>query len=150
MNGLCKTPIKNYFIFRGKFGGLSIALCCHHRCLWKPYVGKSFFLKNGLSARDFQILCKLSSWTAATWSGWKSVQEMNTALGVPQTRIADGQQEQISLDHGKSENRDEKDDSLIFNDTDANSDEMGHSRSEIDINSEDSEDEHVERNSSKR
>jgi hypothetical protein len=75
---------------------------------------------------------------------------MNTALGVPQTRIADGQQEQISLDHGKSENRDEKDDSLIFNDTDANSDEMGHSRSEIDINSEDIEDEHVERNSSKR
>ena len=72
------------FIFSGKFGGLSIALCCHHRCLWKPYVGKAFFEKVGLSERDFRILCKLSGWTAATWSGWKTVQEMNTLLGVKQ------------------------------------------------------------------
>ncbi|VDI29464.1 tRNA:m4X modification enzyme [Mytilus galloprovincialis] len=65
-----------------KFGGLSIALCCHHRCQWKPYVGKAFFQKNGLSIKDFKILCKLSSWTAATWTGWKSVDEMNKSQGT--------------------------------------------------------------------
>ena len=61
--------------------GITIALCCHHRCTWKSYVGKEFMQKCGFSARDFQILCKLSGWTAATWKGWTTRAEMEREIG---------------------------------------------------------------------
>ncbi|XP_060553162.1 tRNA:m(4)X modification enzyme TRM13 homolog [Ruditapes philippinarum] len=53
-----------------KLGGAVIALCCHHRCVWKPYVGKQFFKQCGLSARDFQIMSSMSSWATCAWKGW--------------------------------------------------------------------------------
>ena len=28
-------------------GGILIALCCHHRCDWSPYVGKEFLTEQG-------------------------------------------------------------------------------------------------------
>lgn len=37
--------------------------------------------KCGLSQRDFALLCKLSGWTAATWTGWKTKEEMNREIG---------------------------------------------------------------------
>ncbi|XP_069088266.1 tRNA:m(4)X modification enzyme TRM13 homolog isoform X1 [Pleurodeles waltl] len=42
--------------------GIVIALCCHHRCDWKHYVGKSFFQALGLSEEDFSFFQRLSSW----------------------------------------------------------------------------------------
>lgn len=42
--------------------GIVIALCCHHRCDWKHYVGKSFFQALGLSEEDFDFFQRLSSW----------------------------------------------------------------------------------------
>ncbi|XP_067632582.1 tRNA:m(4)X modification enzyme TRM13 homolog [Eurosta solidaginis] len=39
-----------------------IALCCHHRCDWKSYVGKSFFQAHGLTRSDFVIITKMASW----------------------------------------------------------------------------------------
>lgn len=42
--------------------GIAIALCCHHRCEWKHYVGKEFFSSQGLTAEDFEIFQRLSSW----------------------------------------------------------------------------------------
>jgi tRNA:m4X modification enzyme len=30
-----------------ELGGLMIALCCHHRCEWSPYVGKEFLTEQG-------------------------------------------------------------------------------------------------------
>ncbi|CAM9902137.1 unnamed protein product, partial [Choristocarpus tenellus] len=27
---------------RGKIGGVAIATCCHHRCMWEDYVGRDF------------------------------------------------------------------------------------------------------------
>ncbi|XP_062593752.1 tRNA:m(4)X modification enzyme TRM13 homolog [Saccostrea cucullata] len=56
--------------------GITIALCCHHRCTWETYVGKEFIKNCGLSHREFTLLCKLSGWTAATWTGWKTKEEM--------------------------------------------------------------------------
>lgn len=53
-----------------KLGGAVIALCCHHRCVWKPYVGKHFFKQCGLTARDFQIMSSMSSWATCAWKGW--------------------------------------------------------------------------------
>ncbi|CAD5111821.1 DgyrCDS1091 [Dimorphilus gyrociliatus] len=45
-----------------QFRGLVLALCCHHRCDWKSYVGKKFFEEAGFSARDFHLISTLSSW----------------------------------------------------------------------------------------
>lgn len=61
--------------------GICIALCCHHRCTWRHYVGKAFFKvvkvtrkalyiettvliaqEVGLDARDFAVMRALTSW----------------------------------------------------------------------------------------
>ncbi|XP_017491130.1 PREDICTED: LOW QUALITY PROTEIN: tRNA:m(4)X modification enzyme TRM13 homolog [Rhagoletis zephyria] len=39
-----------------------IALCCHHRCDWQVYVGKSFFQEHGLTSREFAVITKMASW----------------------------------------------------------------------------------------
>lgn len=39
-------------------------------------MGKEFLQGCGLTPRDFVLLCKLSGWTAATWTGWKTKEEM--------------------------------------------------------------------------
>lgn len=65
---------------RIKLGGLTVALCCHHRCNWKSYVGKNFFNECELKASDFHLMCKLSGWGTDNWRGWKSVSEMKEKL----------------------------------------------------------------------
>ncbi|TKS75253.1 tRNA:m(4)X modification enzyme TRM13 -like protein [Collichthys lucidus] len=42
--------------------GLAVALCCHHRCEWRHYVGQQFFLQRGLGAKEFSAFCRMSSW----------------------------------------------------------------------------------------
>ncbi|XP_006000083.1 tRNA:m(4)X modification enzyme TRM13 homolog [Latimeria chalumnae] len=42
--------------------GIAIALCCHHRCEWKHYVGKELFSSLGLKAEEFSFFQRLSSW----------------------------------------------------------------------------------------
>ena len=39
-----------------------IALCCHHRCDYSNYVGKSFLLKHDFKPEEFSLLCGLTSW----------------------------------------------------------------------------------------
>uniref|UniRef100_A0A0A1XKJ1 tRNA:m(4)X modification enzyme TRM13 n=1 Tax=Zeugodacus cucurbitae TaxID=28588 RepID=A0A0A1XKJ1_ZEUCU len=48
-----KTPSTEYVL---------IALCCHHRCDWQAYVGKSFLEANALTCRDFAVISKMASW----------------------------------------------------------------------------------------
>lgn len=45
-----------------ELAGLLIALCCHHRCDWTDYVGKSFLTEQGFDEADFQLLSSISSW----------------------------------------------------------------------------------------
>jgi len=42
--------------------GVCIALCCHHQCTWRHYVGRAFLTEMGFSRRDFAILRALTSW----------------------------------------------------------------------------------------
>ena len=35
-----------------ELGGILIALCCHHRCDWSPYVGKEFLTEQGEMTED--------------------------------------------------------------------------------------------------
>lgn len=42
--------------------GMLIALCCHHRCEWSPYVGKEFLTEQGFTEEDFSLLTSITSW----------------------------------------------------------------------------------------
>ncbi|KAM7387837.1 hypothetical protein PAMP_024050 [Pampus punctatissimus] len=46
----------------GPVQGVAVALCCHHRCEWRHYVGQQFFLHRGLGAAEFSAFCRMSSW----------------------------------------------------------------------------------------
>ena len=39
-----------------------IALCCHHKCEWKNFVGQNIFLENDLGEEEFDIVSKMSGW----------------------------------------------------------------------------------------
>ncbi|KAH8359199.1 hypothetical protein KR093_005126 [Drosophila rubida] len=39
-----------------------IALCCHHRCSWRSYVGKAWLQAAGITPREFVIITKMVSW----------------------------------------------------------------------------------------
>ncbi|ALC46810.1 CG18048, partial [Drosophila busckii] len=42
-----------------------IALCCHHRCSWRSYVGKAFLQAADISVREFVIITKMVSWAVS-------------------------------------------------------------------------------------
>ncbi|XP_059621743.1 tRNA:m(4)X modification enzyme TRM13 homolog [Phlebotomus argentipes] len=42
--------------------GILIALCCHHRCEWKSFVGKQFFTQHEITRKDFIVMTKMVSW----------------------------------------------------------------------------------------
>ncbi|XP_026786304.3 tRNA:m(4)X modification enzyme TRM13 homolog [Pangasianodon hypophthalmus] len=52
--------------------GLAVALCCHHRCDWRHYVGKDFFRERGLGATEFSAFQRMSSWATCGMSRIKS------------------------------------------------------------------------------
>lgn len=41
---------------------IMIAVCCHHRCDWRSFVGKDFFKEHHISQREFVIITKMVSW----------------------------------------------------------------------------------------
>ncbi|KAM9283848.1 tRNA:m(4)X modification enzyme TRM13 homolog isoform 3-T3 [Morus bassanus] len=42
--------------------GIVIALCCHHKCDWRHYVGREFFKSVGLGPVEFHYFQRMSSW----------------------------------------------------------------------------------------
>ncbi|XP_015687084.1 tRNA:m(4)X modification enzyme TRM13 homolog [Protobothrops mucrosquamatus] len=42
--------------------GIVIALCCHHRCEWRHYVGQDFFTRVGLGPIEFNFFKRMTSW----------------------------------------------------------------------------------------
>lgn len=50
----------------GATDSLLIALCCHHRCSWRSYVGRGFFEDTlGLTRDDFELMVRMSSWATS-------------------------------------------------------------------------------------
>ena len=41
---------------RSGLQGFGIATCCHHRCSWEHYIGRSLFQEHGMSKEDFQLV----------------------------------------------------------------------------------------------
>lgn len=70
--------------------GLVIALCCHHRCEWRPFVGKEFLLANGIGRDEFAIITKMVSW-AICGSGMS--RETRKAIAEKQAAEAEGDRE---------------------------------------------------------
>lgn len=59
--------------------GLAVALCCHHRCEWRHYVGQQFFQQRGLGAAEFSAFCRMSSWATC---GLRSTNQDRAAQDV--------------------------------------------------------------------
>ncbi|XP_034636042.1 tRNA:m(4)X modification enzyme TRM13 homolog isoform X2 [Trachemys scripta elegans] len=56
--------------------GIVIALCCHHRCQWKHYVGREFFRTVGLGPVEFNYFQRMTSW--ATCGMRETITEAST------------------------------------------------------------------------
>ncbi|XP_001358902.2 tRNA:m(4)X modification enzyme TRM13 homolog [Drosophila pseudoobscura] len=91
-----------------------IALCCHHRCSWRSYVGQTWLQAAGLGHREFAIITKMVSWavcgTGVSRERRKAMAEAHEELGEPPTqRLTREQREQIGyqckrvLDQGRLE-----------------------------------------------
>eukprot|EP00927_Polykrikos_kofoidii_P028194 TRINITY_DN2464_c1_g1_i1.p1 TRINITY_DN2464_c1_g1~~TRINITY_DN2464_c1_g1_i1.p1 ORF type:complete len:667 (+),score=74.39 TRINITY_DN2464_c1_g1_i1:27-2003(+) len=52
-----------------RVAGAVIALCCHHRCTWESYCNPDWLEAHEVSAVDFQIICRMSSWAVSSPSG---------------------------------------------------------------------------------
>ncbi len=53
--------------------GIVIALCCHHRCDWSSFVGRDWWLAQGLTAKDFMAVSHMSSWaTCGPATVWRN------------------------------------------------------------------------------
>ncbi|XP_048522983.1 tRNA:m(4)X modification enzyme TRM13 homolog isoform X2 [Dendroctonus ponderosae] len=61
--------LTNPEVNKDKIDAAVLTFCCHHRCLWTSYTGKTFLQENDLSIDDFNIICGLSSW-ATCGSGY--------------------------------------------------------------------------------
>lgn len=59
---LTLTSIKNSPEVISKLQCIEIALCCHHRCIWKDYTGINTFKEFGFDGSAFEQLTKFSSW----------------------------------------------------------------------------------------
>ena len=65
-NGLCQqmgkvepeqaVALREAGASRSGLQGFGIATCCHHRCSWEHYVGRSFFQEHGMTEADFQLV----------------------------------------------------------------------------------------------
>ncbi|KAF4532296.1 hypothetical protein B566_EDAN010797 [Ephemera danica] len=64
------NSLEKYTDSQWEIKGLAMALCCHHRCVWKDFVGKKFFEDVDLTAEDFNTMTVLASW--ATCGSGKS------------------------------------------------------------------------------
>ncbi|XP_061680100.1 tRNA:m(4)X modification enzyme TRM13 homolog isoform X2 [Syngnathoides biaculeatus] len=76
--------------------GLAVALCCHHRCEWRHYVGRQFFSDLGLGPAEFSSFCRMSSWaTCGPRSDEEheppTAEEANVAPGL----LSSGERERI-------------------------------------------------------
>ncbi|XP_017856585.1 PREDICTED: tRNA:m(4)X modification enzyme TRM13 homolog [Drosophila arizonae] len=94
-----------------------IALCCHHRCSWRSYVGKKWLQTAGITPRDFVIITKMVSWavcgTGISRERRKAMAEAATQEEPPQQeptqRLSREQRELIGyqckrvLDYGRLE-----------------------------------------------
>lgn len=87
----------------GLVQGVCIALCCHHQCTWRHYVGKAFFKELNLSQTDFAILRAMTSWAVC---GSRQAKEHSVAVQDNEVKasILPGRYAAMGLDIERREN----------------------------------------------
>uniref|UniRef100_A0A0P6GBY3 tRNA:m(4)X modification enzyme TRM13 n=1 Tax=Daphnia magna TaxID=35525 RepID=A0A0P6GBY3_9CRUS len=87
----------------GLVQGVCIALCCHHQCTWRHYVGKAFFKELNLSQTDFAILRAMTSWAVC---GSRQAKEHSEAVQDNEVKasILPGRYAAMGLDIERREN----------------------------------------------
>ncbi|KAL6765300.1 methyltransferase TRM13-domain-containing protein [Haematococcus lacustris] len=45
-----------------QFRGLAVATCCHHRCAWRPFVGKTQWVAWGFTPQEFELVSWMTGW----------------------------------------------------------------------------------------
>lgn len=82
-----------------------IALCCHHRCDWKHFVGQDFFIENGVSAKEFAIMTKMVGWaicgTGQSRERRKQMEEQKANGNIPVPDEVDSTPDTKNLDPPK-------------------------------------------------
>ncbi|GAB1603529.1 tRNA:m(4)X modification enzyme TRM13 homolog [Argonauta hians] len=86
-----------------KLAGIVLAPCCHHRCTWSAYTGKTFFKDAGLTGTDFQLMTSMSSWATCVWKGWRE-----EALANGQDKHPQGADNVTAVKKQKVENEEEE------------------------------------------
>ncbi|KAL1023196.1 hypothetical protein UPYG_G00037540 [Umbra pygmaea] len=82
-----------------RVAGVAIALCCHHRCDWRHYVGKEFFRERGLGAAEFAAFLRMSSWATCGFS-----QAKHTSSSQGQTGQTFEEEEHEATEEAKPDN----------------------------------------------
>ncbi|CCG84368.1 protein of unknown function [Taphrina deformans PYCC 5710] len=61
---LTLSCLRSYSTSRSTSISLLVAVCCHQLCTWAAFSPESrtFFLNAGIQEKDFNILCRLTSW----------------------------------------------------------------------------------------
>ncbi|EDW84589.2 uncharacterized protein Dwil_GK13057 [Drosophila willistoni] len=70
-----------------------IALCCHHRCSWRSYVGKTWLEKAGISPREFVIISKMVGWAVC---GTGMSRDRRKAMAENQEELAESINQRLS------------------------------------------------------
>lgn len=96
---LTLTCIKNSPNVKSKLKCIEIALCCHHRCIWKDYVGQNTFKEFGFDCSAFEQLTKLSSWALLDPKNPERVSD-EYSLSIEQ-KICIGRKVKRLIDYGR-------------------------------------------------
>nr|XP_060629987.1 tRNA:m(4)X modification enzyme TRM13 homolog [Anolis sagrei ordinatus] len=83
--------------------GIVIALCCHHRCDWKHYVGQEFFTAAGLGAAEFNYFRRMASWATC---GLRETARKDTATDGKNEEQSNEEEEHEDDDNGADSNWD--------------------------------------------
>nr|XP_016848601.1 PREDICTED: tRNA:m(4)X modification enzyme TRM13 homolog isoform X3 [Anolis carolinensis] len=83
--------------------GIVIALCCHHRCDWKHYVGQEFFTAAGLGATEFNYFRRMASWATC---GLRETARRDTATDGKNEEQSNEAEEHEEDDNGADSNWD--------------------------------------------
>ncbi|XP_076976244.1 tRNA:m(4)X modification enzyme TRM13 homolog isoform X1 [Tamandua tetradactyla] len=74
--------------------GIVIALCCHHRCEWRHYVGKEYFRGLGLGAVEFHYFQRMSSWATC---GMRKTSVEASDITTKKNQNDDGEEQDASV-----------------------------------------------------
>ncbi|XP_060546037.1 tRNA:m(4)X modification enzyme TRM13 homolog isoform X2 [Pantherophis guttatus] len=78
--------------------GIVIALCCHHRCEWRHYVGQDFFTRVGLGPIEFNFFKRMTSWATCGMRERRTETSRSGIQNKGQRNVDEHDQDNINTD----------------------------------------------------